>query len=143
MLTITQLVSIYFTDSPKIYSKLLTISSFPESHFKHTFGSYFDLLLIPFTNKVYMASRCQAQEWFDGTNCMSFTCNDANCAVCANIPNICNSCADNYSLTINGSCSSNSSSLSPFQPFSNDQSFNIYLNLIKSLLIRKFYEAIK
>ena len=78
----------------------------------HIFGSYFNLLLIPFTNNVYMSSRCGPQEWFDGTSCVSFTCNDPHCVTCSNLPNVCTTCTANYNVASDGSCSYTSNTTS-------------------------------
>lgn len=86
------------------YSVVSTISNFPTNNYVQTFGTYFDLLFIPFTNQVYMSSRCSPQYWFNGTTCVAFTCNDPHCASCTNVPNFCTTCAASYNVSSDGSC---------------------------------------
>ena len=106
LLTNTQLLLLYYYPGSTLYSVVTNISNFPVNNFVQTFGTYFDLLLIPFTSNVYISSRCYPQEWFDGTSCVGFTCNDPNCAACSNLPNLCTTCAANYNVAADGSCSS-------------------------------------
>ena len=91
---------------------MANISNFPANNFVQTFGTYFDLLLVPFTSNVYMSSRCGPQEWFDGTNCVAFTCNDPHCVACSNLPNVCTTCTANYNVASDGSCSNLSNTTS-------------------------------
>lgn len=57
----TQLLLLFYYPFTTEYKVVANISYFPANNFVQTFGTYFDLLLIPFTDNVYMSSRCGPQ----------------------------------------------------------------------------------
>jgi hypothetical protein len=119
-----QLLLLFYYPSMTKYTVVANISNFPETNFVQTFGTYFDLLLVPFTSNVYMSSRCGQQEWFNGTNCVAFTCNDPHCVTCSNLPNVCTTCASSYNVASDGSCSNLSNTTSTFNSTNNANQTN-------------------